>query len=335
LGITWSCDSRNVYAQNVCKNGGIGNCNNPIAIIEADKLSGIIPVTIRFDGSESFDPDGTIIRWEWDLGDGNTSAKAKLTHTYDKPGTYNVTLRVKDNDGRWSAKAEETVRVFSPGSLGAKIEFDSEHVKADGKGLAYIYATCHENSSSKNKKHAALSDKPPNRKASLMYLSGSTIMSDLGLYFTTTSGTLQKKVSFDPSTGYYSQYLLSGKVGQAKASAIVDGYVLATETIEFAWPLPPANVTVEMKENRSLLQGEYYAYLSWTENPQEVFTPAKYRVYRSTDGGVFELAGEVDAENFSYIDPALPAGHRYVYAVSMVDSDKDESSLSAPVTANR
>jgi PKD repeat protein len=46
----------------------------------------------------STDPNGTVIAWSWDFGDGNTSAQQNPIHRYMKKGTYNVTLTVTDNE---------------------------------------------------------------------------------------------------------------------------------------------------------------------------------------------------------------------------------------------
>jgi PKD repeat protein len=46
----------------------------------------------------SSDADGTIVGWDWDFGDGNTSTAQNPSHTYAAAGTYNVTLTVTDND---------------------------------------------------------------------------------------------------------------------------------------------------------------------------------------------------------------------------------------------
>ncbi|ACV12925.1 PKD domain containing protein [Halorhabdus utahensis DSM 12940] len=56
---------------------------------------------ISFDGSSSSDSDGNISTYEWDwTGDGTTDDTGQTaTHTYDSSGTYDVTLRVTDNDG--------------------------------------------------------------------------------------------------------------------------------------------------------------------------------------------------------------------------------------------
>jgi len=54
---------------------------------------------IRFDGSQSYDADGKIARYEWDFGDGNRSTGVVSRHTYPVPREYLVSLTVVDNDG--------------------------------------------------------------------------------------------------------------------------------------------------------------------------------------------------------------------------------------------
>jgi len=47
----------------------------------------------------STDPDGTIVSWYWDFGDGSTSTVQNPTHRYLTAGTYVVSLTVTDNEG--------------------------------------------------------------------------------------------------------------------------------------------------------------------------------------------------------------------------------------------
>jgi len=48
---------------------------------------------------KSFDPDGSIVSWHWEFGDGTTSTDQNPTHKYEALGTYIVTLVVTDDDG--------------------------------------------------------------------------------------------------------------------------------------------------------------------------------------------------------------------------------------------
>lgn len=54
---------------------------------------------LSFSAKASYDPDGYILSYAWDFGDGYTATGITTTHTYDNPGSYTATLRVTDNKG--------------------------------------------------------------------------------------------------------------------------------------------------------------------------------------------------------------------------------------------
>jgi len=54
-------------------------------------------LTVGFTDS-STDPDGFIVSWLWDFGDGQTSTDQNPTHTFDTSNTYIVRLTVTDDD---------------------------------------------------------------------------------------------------------------------------------------------------------------------------------------------------------------------------------------------
>ena len=55
--------------------------------------------TVTLDARASYDPDGTIISYLWDFGDGSSAAGSLVTHNYASGGQYMVTLTVYDNAG--------------------------------------------------------------------------------------------------------------------------------------------------------------------------------------------------------------------------------------------
>jgi hypothetical protein len=70
------------------------------------------PQTVDLSASGSFDADGTIVRYDWDFGDGQTvsNGPATLSHTYAAPGRYVVSLTVTD-DGTPGLTGTTTVSV--------------------------------------------------------------------------------------------------------------------------------------------------------------------------------------------------------------------------------
>src|SRR5207249_568682 len=54
---------------------------------------------VIFDAETSMDPDGTIISYEWDFGDGLTDIGISVTHAYAHNGTFTVHLAVTDDLG--------------------------------------------------------------------------------------------------------------------------------------------------------------------------------------------------------------------------------------------
>ncbi|OVE76024.1 hypothetical protein BVX98_06660 [bacterium F11] len=70
----------------------------PVAILSANPILGSAPLTVYFDARASFDPDGDIVRTDWDFGDNQTSTEQELFHVYNTPGDYLVTLTVTDNE---------------------------------------------------------------------------------------------------------------------------------------------------------------------------------------------------------------------------------------------
>ena len=76
-----------------------GKANKPPVADAGSDQKALVNRTVRFDGSGSYDPDGTMLSYRWDFGDGATATGVDPSHTYLEPGHYTVTLIVKDNRG--------------------------------------------------------------------------------------------------------------------------------------------------------------------------------------------------------------------------------------------
>jgi PKD repeat protein len=66
-----------------------------------------VGTTVTFDAGGSTDNVG-VVAYEWDFGDGTTGTGKSATHAYTNPGTYTVTLTVKDAAGN---SATDTITV--------------------------------------------------------------------------------------------------------------------------------------------------------------------------------------------------------------------------------
>ncbi|MDH7555836.1 MAG: PKD domain-containing protein [Candidatus Methanosuratincola sp.] len=88
----------------------------PTARVVANPTSGYAPLAVSFDGSGSSDPDGKIVSYSWDFGDGYTGTGATVTHTYTAKGTYTARLTVADDKGA-TATASVTVMVDTQTTL--------------------------------------------------------------------------------------------------------------------------------------------------------------------------------------------------------------------------
>jgi PKD repeat protein len=87
----------------------------PTASLQVTPDAGEAPLDVRLDGSASTDPDGTIVAYGWDFGDGQTGTGATVTHRYATPGTFTATLTVTDDRGG-THSAGKTVAVADPKS---------------------------------------------------------------------------------------------------------------------------------------------------------------------------------------------------------------------------
>jgi hypothetical protein len=73
---------------------------------------------VTFNGSSSSDPDGNILTYLWDFGDGQTGSGANAMHTYNRAGQYAASLTVSDGQYSDTAYVQVVVNEKSGFSLG-------------------------------------------------------------------------------------------------------------------------------------------------------------------------------------------------------------------------
>ena len=76
----------------------------PVISIVQGAPYGTAPLTVTFDISKSYDPDGKIVSFNFDFGDGSTPVhgtdiSTPIEHTYRTPGQYFARFSVTDNRG--------------------------------------------------------------------------------------------------------------------------------------------------------------------------------------------------------------------------------------------
>jgi subtilisin family serine protease len=75
-------------------------------------------LTVQFWDS-SYDPDGDIVSWSWNFGNGNSSSAQNPLHSFSE-GNYKVSLMVSDNDGKTSSTSKDIVvsaETTAPGTI--------------------------------------------------------------------------------------------------------------------------------------------------------------------------------------------------------------------------
>ncbi|MFH1943478.1 MAG: PKD domain-containing protein [bacterium] len=125
--------------------------NHP-PVAEAGEDMVVTSSDVRFDGMNSKDEDGTIVRYLWDFGDGAQSSDASPIHVYGNPGTYLVKLTVTDDSGTSTCQTSNDLTVIvnqAPvadagvdrvGALGQVLTFNgSLSLDSDGQVSDYVW----------------------------------------------------------------------------------------------------------------------------------------------------------------------------------------------------
>jgi PKD repeat protein len=73
---------------------------------QAELFQGTFRWNLLFNASTSYDQVSGIAAYFWSFGDGTNASGVEVTHAYNEPGTYNVTLTVTDIAGNSAVKSD-------------------------------------------------------------------------------------------------------------------------------------------------------------------------------------------------------------------------------------
>jgi hypothetical protein len=314
--VAWS-DYRNgidydIYAQKICPDSSLGLCEGdnipPIPVIETNCNGSTVPFNITFDGSASTDPDGTVEEYEWIMENESWNTMSFIKSFTVSPQRFyttgDVTLWVRDNTGDW-AKTVSPYYIFPTDTISLEFRLHPRLIKARGKGMLYMEGVVITNAVP-----------PLGQWDPFLY--------DLGLKFTVDNGTLSGDPWFEDSTGSYYQEVISGTEGTARLCCYLCGLDEFCLTATYYWPQPPINILAEVRLERSLFLSRYYSTITWEANPDQVYPPLNYNIYRYYNSGEKILTGVVPATQFTYSEfyYGPPASS---YAITSIDYDGDES----------
>jgi len=272
--------------------------DNPVARFSYSPTSGAPPLEVAFDGSASYDPNGSIVAYDWDFGDDTTGSGQIVTHTYNTAGIFAAGLTVTDNDGK-TGSVTHTVEVikaneppvaefsFSPttGIYPLQVNFDaSASHDPDGNIVQYSW------------------DFGDGRTGS-----GRTVS-----HVYTRSGTFLIKLTVRDNSGGT----------DTKSKSIV---VLAL--------FKPLNIKWATHADESLFQTRYVIEVTWEKNPENDKLGVQiilYRIYRKKEeenNNAYRVIGEVTGDTYRYIDKDAGGKNIYSYTVTAVDNQGHESPI--------
>jgi PKD repeat protein len=130
----------------------VGAGSAPAADFLINPTTANVGETVFFNGTVSSAGTGhSIVRYDWNFGDGNRRSGSNVSHVYSVAGTYNVMLTVTDEVGQ-TAQAVKTVSIggspatavftYSPTdpTVGTTLNFNASASKGEGTNTITSYA---------------------------------------------------------------------------------------------------------------------------------------------------------------------------------------------------
>ncbi|MDH7511319.1 MAG: PKD domain-containing protein [Clostridiales bacterium] len=274
----------------------------PVANFSFSPTSGNAPLTVTFDASASYDPDGTIVSYAWSFGTGATGSGRVTSYTYTTAGTFTIRLTVTDNDGK-TGSTTKTITVlqfnyppnaefsFSPttGIFPLQVTFDAS-ASTDPDGSIVLY--------------------------SWEFGDGATGSGRVVTHTYQRWGTFSIKLTVRDDRN-------------ATASKI--------RTIEVLRLFQPLNIRWQTHVDQSLFQTRYVTEVKWDKNPQNDQLGAqfgvqivRYRIWRKKTADLYASyipIAEVAADIYRHLDTKAGGKDLHTYTVTAIDNQGRESPI--------
>lgn len=127
----------------------------PVAVILTSASEGNSPLSVSLSAVGSFDPDGSIVAYAWELGEGTQADTMVVPFTYTAPGRYTVRLTVTDNAGATATTTQDII-VRAPGAVGPAVfsddfatntvaNWNTRGIDALGRAITFSWAATGQN----------------------------------------------------------------------------------------------------------------------------------------------------------------------------------------------
>lgn len=127
-----------------------------------------------------------------------------------------------------------------------------------------------------------------------------------------------------------------------KTTSIITTKVINLKKNLICWNLnqPPLSLSFERMENKSFFVSEVWHTITWNPDPYNFdngFEITEYKVYRKEredtddDYSSYQHIGTVPGNTYIFVDKDIHSDKQYLYAVTSVDSEGNESPRSDPV----
>jgi len=269
----------------------------PISDFTFNPATGEYPLKVTFDGSASYDPDGSVVAYAWTFGDGGSGGGKIVSHTFQKNGTFTVKLTVTDDKGA-TGTYSRPIKILKP-----NVNPTADFAFSPTTGIFPLAVNF----------DASASHDPDGSVATYAWTfgNGATGNGKLTSYTYHKSGTFSIKLTVADERG--------GTGSKTKSITVLGLYA-------------PLNVRWQTQVDESLFQSRYVTRIEWSSNPknQGLIQITGYRIYRKgiqESTTAYRPIKDVDSQTFSHLDMDVKGMDLYTYAVTAVDNQGHESAI--------